>query len=343
MKYVITAALALTAAAAQAQSQIKIYGVADAGLVTEYGTPAGSSPAIGSGLASGSRLGFKGTEDLGNGLSAVFVLEGGYNIDTGKAGQGGLRFGRQAFVGLRGTFGGVTVGRQYSPYYRAIRDVADPFEDGLAGQATNVMAGNHRMDNAVVYSTPAFAGWSAEVAYGAGEVPHMAGAQDIGKDMGKDMGKDRKRVFSGVVSYAQGPLVVMLGHHHREDALTPDHTRNTILAARYTQGAVMAHAALVASRDLAGARSRDALLGLTWKHGPHRVLLSAVQRDDRSALRRDARQYGAGYLYGLSPRTDLYAAYGHIDNRNGAAFTVGNATDSGTGNAAVNLGIRHCF
>jgi predicted porin len=332
MKYVFTAALALSAAAAQAQSQVHIYGVADAGLVAEYGTPAGSSPAIGSGLASGSRLGFKGTEDLGNGLSAVFVLEGGYNIDTGATGQGGLRFGRQAFVGVRGRFGGVTVGRQYSPYYRAIRDVADPFEDGLAGQATNVMSGNHRMDNAVVYATPELAGWSAEVAYGAGEVPDM-----------EDIGAHRKRVFSGVLSYARGPLVVMLGHHRREDALTPDHARNTILAARYTQGAVTAHAALVSSRDLAGARSRDALLGLTFKHGPHRVLLSAVQRDDRSAAGRDARQYGAGYLYGLSPRTDLYAAYGHIDNDNGAPFTVGNATDSGNGNAALNLGIRHCF
>ncbi|GGZ01031.1 porin [Pseudoduganella plicata] len=331
MKYVITAALAMTAAAAQAQSQVHIYGVADAGLVAEYGTPAGSSPAIGSGLASGSRLGFKGTEDLGNGLSAVFVLEGGYNIDTGATGQGGLRFGRQAFVGLRGAFGSITVGRQYSPYYRAIRDVADPFEDGLAGQATNVMAGNHRMDNAVLYTTPERAGWSAEVAYGAGEVPEL------------DVGKHRKRVFSGVLSYAPGPLVVMLGHHRREDALAPDHARNTILAARYTLGAVSAHAAFVRSRDLAGARSRDALLGLTWKHGPHRVLLSAVQRDDRSAARRDARQYGAGYLYGLAPRTDLYAAYGHIDNDNGAVFTVGNATDSGSGNAALNLGIRHCF
>ena len=332
MKYVITAALAMTAAAAQAQSAIKIYGVADAGLVTEYGTPAGSSPVIGSGLASGSRLGFKGTEDLGNGLSAVFVLEGGYNIDTGKAGQGGPRFGRQAFVGLRGAFGGVTVGRQYSPYYRAIRDVADPFEDGLAGQATNLMSGNHRMDNTVAYTTPELAGWSAELAYGAGEVPAM-----------QDVGAHRKRVLSGMLSYARGPLVVMLGHHRREDALTPDHARDTILAARYAQGAVTAHAALVSSRDLAGARSRDALLGLTWKHGPHTVLLSAVQRDDRSGAGRDARQYGAGYLYGLSPRTDLYAAYGHIDNDGAAAFTVGNATDSGNGNAALNLGIRHCF
>lgn len=332
MKYVITAALALTAAAAQAQSNVQIYGVADAGLVAEYGTPAGNSTAVGSGLASGSRLGFKGTEDLGNGLSAIFVLEGGYNIDTGASGQGGLRFGRQAFVGLRGSFGSVTVGRQYSPYYRAIRDVADPFEDGLAGQATNVMAGNHRMDNTVIYATPELAGWSAEVAYGAGEATDPLAADS-----------HRKRTFSGVLSYTNGPLVVNLGHHRREDALLPDHVRNTILAARYTLGSVMGHAAIVRNRELGGADSRDALLGLTWKSGPHRVWLSVVQHDDKSPAQRDARQYGAAYLYGLSARTDLYAAYGHIDNDNGAPFTVGNATDSGNGNAAFNLGIRHCF
>lgn len=332
MKYVITAALALTAAAAQAQSHVQIYGVVDAGVLAEYGTPAGNSTGIGSGLASGSRLGFKGSEDLGNGLSAVFVLESGYRVDNGAMGQGGLIFGRQAFVGLRGTFGTVTVGRQYSPYYQAIRDVADPFEDGMAGQATNLMAGNYRMDNSVVYATPRVAGWSAEVAYAAGEVTDKLAVND-----------DRKRQFSGMLSYAAGPLVVMLAHHHSEDALLPDHVRNTALAARYTLGAVTGHAAVASNRGLAGERSRDVLLGVTWKHGPHRVLLSAIDRDDRSAARRDARQFGAGYLYGLSPRTDLYAAYGHIDNDNGAAFTVGNATDSGNGNAALNLGIRHCF
>jgi predicted porin len=62
---------------------------------------------------------------------------------------------------------------------------------------------------------------------------------------------------------------------------------------------------------------------------------------DRSAANQDARQYGIAYLYGLSKRTDLYAAYGRINGHNGAPFTVGNATDDGKGQRAFNLGLRH--
>jgi predicted porin len=328
MKYTVIALLALACASAQAQSDIKIYGVADAGLVVEHGGAAGSRTALSSGVASGSRLGFKGTEDLGGGLSANFVVESGYNIDTGTSGQGGLLFGRQAWVGLSGAFGSVSAGRQLSPYYKILRDVADPFADGLAGQAMNIIAGNRRMDNSVVYGTPKVAGWSAEVAYGAGEV-----AGDT----------TRKRVVSGALSYAPGALAVVLAHHRREDALLPDHVSNTLLAARYTLGAVTMHAAHVRTRGLGGADSRDVLLGLGYTAGRHRVMASAIRHDDSTAARRDARQFAVGYLYALSRRTDLYTAYGHIGNDNGAAFKVGNATDDGSGNAAFNLGFRHCF
>jgi predicted porin len=328
MKYAVTAALALACAAAHAQTQVKIYGVMDAGLVAEHGGPAGSRTAISSGVASGSRLGFKGTEDLGGGLSANFVLESGINIDTGASGQGGLTFGRQSYVGLSGAFGSLSAGRQLSPYYKTLRDVADPFADGLAGQAMNIIAGNRRMDNAVVYGTPKLAGWSAEMAYGAGEVAGDA---------------SRKRVFSGALSYAPGALAVVLAHHRREDPLLVDHVSNSLLAVRYALGAVTAHAAYVHTRGLAGADSHDALLGLCYTAGPHRVAVSAVQHGDSTASRRDARQLAVGYLYALSRRSDLYTAYGHISNDNGATFKVGNATDDGSGNAAFNLGFRHWF
>jgi len=328
MKFAVTATLALACAGAHAQTQVKIYGVMDAGLVAEHGGSGGSRTAIGSGVASGSRLGFKGTEDLGGGLSANFVLESGINIDTGASGQGGLTFGRQSYVGLSGAFGSLSAGRQLSPYYKTLRDVADPFADGLAGQAMNIIAGNRRMDNAVVYGTPKLAGWSAEMAYGAGEVASDA---------------SRKRVISGALSYAPGALAVVLAHHRREDPLQVDHVSNSLLAARYTLGAITAHTAYVRTRGLGGADSRDALLGLSYTAGPHRVAVSVIQHDDSTAARRDARQFAIGYLYGLSRRSDLYTAYGHIRNDNGATFKVGNASDDGSGNAAFNLGFRHWF
>ena len=340
--------LSLVGGAAQAQSGIKIYGVVDAGLVVEHGGPAGSTTAITSGVASGSRLGFKGTEDLGNGLSAGFVVEGGVSIDTGISGQGGLTFGRQTYVSLSSPLGTLSAGRQYSPYFKALLNIADPFGDGLAGQAANLMSANRRMDNSVVYASPKLAGWSADLAYSAGEV-----AGD----------STRKRALSGAVNYSNGPLAMAVTHYRREDPLSSLHARNSLLAARYTLGAYQLHAAYAANRGmgtvgggglavmgggpmgglvgLPGAASRDVLLGLCATFGQHRIAASVVQHLDRSPSDKDARQFGAAYLYALSKRTDLYTAYGRISNSNGATFTVGNATEDGKGNAAFNIGLRH--
>jgi predicted porin len=164
-----TSALALMSvlsAGALAQSNVTIYGIVDAGLVRESGGVAGSVNNLSSGVASGSRIGFKGKEDLGGGLTAVFQIENGFNVDTGAAGQSGLLFGRQAFVGLTGKFGAVTLGRQYTPYYKTLRDVGDPFGAvSLAGRAGNLFATNTRTDNMVEYVSPSFAGMRADLAY----------------------------------------------------------------------------------------------------------------------------------------------------------------------------------
>src|SRR6478735_3149745 len=91
------AVLGSFAGATFAQTNIVIYGVVDANITYENnGGPAGSVVRLDSGGQSGSRLGFRGTEDLGGGLSASFMLENGYNVDNGTLGQGGLLFGRQA-------------------------------------------------------------------------------------------------------------------------------------------------------------------------------------------------------------------------------------------------------
>ncbi len=352
MKYTATTLLALACCSAHAQSSVQIYGVADAGLVLERGGPAGNTVNLSSGVASGSRLGFKGTEDLGNGLSAGFVVESGFAIDSGASGQGGLTFGRQSYVSLGGPLGTLSAGRQYSPYYNALLNIADPFADGLAGQAPNLMVANRRMDNSVRYASPTLAGWSTELAYSAGEV-----AGD----------STRKRSLSAAVNYAAGPLAVVLAHYRRENATASQHAHNTLVAARYSLGAYQLHAAYAANRGMGtvggggttilsggatgpvsagpvgvpGASSHDMVLGLCANFGPHSFAGSVVRHADRSPAKQDARQYGVAYLYALSKRTDLYAAYARINNRNGAPFTVGNATDDGTGHSAVNLGLRH--
>ncbi|NVD74292.1 porin [Duganella sp. BJB1802] len=321
-------ALGLVSAVAQAQSSVTVYGIADAGLVLERGGPAGNTQNVSSGVGSGSRLGFKGKEDLGGGLVAGFQLENGYNIDTGTAGQGGLLFGRQAYVSLSGSAGSISAGRQYMPYFKALRDVIDPFGTGFAGNVQNIFFPSTRVDNSVEYMTKKYNGFSADLLYGFGET-----AGDASKN----------RTISGAASYDNGPLSVVLTHHQRENALGTAHTRYTMLGGRYRYGDVTGHAAYSRNKDLLGIGSRDALLGVTVSVGADKLLASYIDHRDDSSPRQRARQAAIGYLHPLSVRTDLYAAYGHIINRNGANFHVGTATDSGTGTTGFNLGVRHVF
>lgn len=308
--------------AAHAESSVVLYGVADAGLVFERGGPEGRVSKVSSGVSSGNRIGFKGKEDLGGGTSAIFLLENGYNIDTGAAGQGGLLFGRQAYVGLSGGAGTVTLGRQYSPYYKVMRDVADPFGIGYAGNSLNIMAGNIRVNNMLEYQSPRYRGWAADLAYGAGEAPGDS---------------RRERSIGAALAYTQGVVSLHAAHHQRENATASDRTRNTLLVAKLNFNAAIVSVAHARNHGFGGTRSHDSLLGVTVPLGRHKLLASVIVHSE------DARQYAAAYIYSLSKRTELYAAYGHISNHAGAAFKVGNGTDSGSGNRAANLGVRHNF
>ncbi|WP_020655337.1 porin [Massilia niastensis] len=319
----------LCSATALAQTTVSIYGIVDAGLVHESGGPAGGVTSVSSGVASGSRIGFKGKDDLGGGWSAVFGIENGFNTDTGTAGQGGLLFGRQAYVGLTGRYGAFTLGRQYTPYYKTLRDTGDPFGAvSLAGRAGNLMVTNTRTDNLVEYVSPVVGGFRVDLGYGAGEA-----ADDSSKN----------RTLSASLGYAQGPVAVQAAFHRIENPAGTDFVRNTLLAANYKFSMLTAFLSYAINKGPGLADSRDMLAGVSVPFGRNRLLLSHVRHDDRAAAHQDASQWGVGYLVGLSKRTDIYAAYAVIDNRNGAAFKVGNATEKGTGDRAVNLGIRHSF
>jgi predicted porin len=325
----LPAALALISTGALAQSSVTIYGIVDAGLVRESGGPAGSVTNISSGIASGSRIGFKGKEDLGGGLSALVTIENGFNADTGAAGQGGLIFGRQAFVGLAGGFGTVTLGRQYTPYYKTLRDIGDPFGAvSLAGRSGNLFATNTRANNMVEYVSPAFAGVRADLAWAAGEV---AGDSTRNRQLGASIG------------YAGGPLTLQLAHHRIDNATATDKSRNTLVSGNYKFRQITGYASFAVNKGPAALDSRDMLIGVSVPVGPHKLLFSHVRHDDRAAPDMDAHQWGIGYHVPLSKRTDIYAAYAVISNRNGAVFKVGNATDTGSGDKAFNLGARHNF
>lgn len=346
--------LAMASAPAAAQDALALYGVVDMALVREAGGKHGALTKLTSGVPMGSRIGIKGSEDLGHGLRAVFVLENGFHADTGEAGQGGLGFGRQAYVGLQGGFGSVLVGRQYTPQYLAVV-IADPFGSGYVADSKNVFAtsGNafSRMDNAVKYISPTVHGASIELAAAPGE---RTGDGTAGRQLG------------AAFDLVAGRLRVRAGYHERNGDAGPegrvDTGRNTVLAMVYDFGRVRLHGAFgrnegpgssvlrntanpygAAQAPEASTDSRDAMLGLLLPFGPHALMLSLIHKDDRGALDQDARQSAVGYRYALSGRTDLYAVHAWIANRHGAAYTVGNASEGGSGDRATSLGIRHAF
>jgi predicted porin len=235
---------------ASAQSNVTIYGLLDVAVVHESGGTAGSMTKLTSGVGGGSRLGFKGTEDIGNGLKALFLLENGFQADTGAMGQGGLIFGRQAYVGLQGALGTVLVGRQYTPEYLVVV-FADPFGSGWVGDTKNLVAtsGNafSRMDNTVKYISPTLHGVTVELVAAPGEV---AGDSASGRQLG------------GSVAWAAGPLQVRVGYHNRNNdtaTLTnTDNARNTVVAAVYDFGVVKLHGLVGVNRGLNSSVFRSA-------------------------------------------------------------------------------------
>jgi predicted porin len=233
--------------------------------------------------------------------------------------------------------------------------MADPFGSGYAGDTKNLMAptGNStsRMDNSLKYVSPGVGGVSAEVVYGAGEV---AGDSAAG------------RQFGGALDYNAGPLHARLGYHNRNNGTAAvrnaGNAKNTVLAAVYDFGIMKLHAAYGINKGpnssllrnganpygragvpVASSDSRDMLIGATIPSGPHTFMASLIHKDDRGALDQDATQFALGYRYALSRRTELYTAISHIVNRNGASYTVGGSIEGGSGNGAVDLGIRHAF
>ena len=356
-KIIAAAILATSAGAASAQTGVTIYGIADAGLVRESGGTANYTR-LTSGVASASRIGFRGTEDMGGGMAAIYTLETGYRIDTGDVDAAGTIFNRQAFVGLKSKAGTLTLGRQYTPWHQALAQVGDPFGTGYAGGSKNQFPDsgtNVRTSNTVLYSALVTNGISADLAYSAGE---QAGSNSAGRQVGASIG------------YSAGPLNVRLAYNNKNSdvaaatnvvAVSRSIGTNTLLAANYDFKVVKAYFAYGVDKGFnsaplgngnnpfGGVRptpstdGNEILLGLSAPIGTGTLLASVMRKDDKTSFNQDARAWGVGYLYPLSKRTNLYTAYGNIDNKNGAGYTVANNTESGTGDRAFNLGVRHTF
>jgi predicted porin len=351
----LLACLLPIAAYAQDSTAVQIYGVVDAGVVAERGCRDGCPGAkLSPGVESGSRLGIKGREQLGGDTAAVFTLEAGIENDTGRSEEGRL-FGRQAFVGLDGQWGMLTLGRQYNLQYEALADVADPFRAGLAGAATNLMGyPGKRNDNSVKYQSPSMRGVRAAAIYSFGESPFST---------------SRNRAYGASIGFAGDVFSIRIAHQRKKNPIEAEGTtepvdlssRNSLIAANLNLGPATLYAAFGMNRGVGSSpwdlsnpygalvlpsfspRTNDLLAGISVARGNATYMVSFIHKDDRTFANMDADQVALGMTYAMSKRSALYAAVAHIKNRNGAPYTVGNASERGRGNKAINVGFRHAF
>ncbi len=350
-KVLLTAAILATFAnVAAAQSTVTVYGVIDLGLASVTNAtasthvPTSAIPAytggdefkMQSGIQAGSRLGFRGTEDLGGGMSALFNLEAGILADTGASDQGGLLFGRQAWVGLKSnSLGTVTVGRQNPSHYLAWKSI-DPMDDGFAAAGSNLIPTNgKRINNALKYATPTISGFNADLFYALGEVTGDNSAS---------------RTLGSTLAYQDGPLMVKLAYHALNNATSTDKSTNIVLGGTYNFGIAKAHVAFNSNKGTGTLDSRDTLVGLTVPMGDSSFMLSYISKDDKSVANKDATQLGLAYTYALSKRTNLYTSFAKVSNDNGATYRsydstapISGQTGAVGGTQEINVGIRHTF
>jgi len=350
-KLIALAVAGLVSAPVFAQSNVTIYGVADAAIGFGHSDDNDFRGVVG-GVLSGNRIGFKGSEDLGNGLKAVFTLEQGFNIDDGTAAST-RQFHRQSFVGLQGAFGTVALGRQYAPGYFANYDAAlgasiSP-QSTLTSDATVGLTitpnSPARWDNSIAY-TGTFGGLTARATYSA----QTEDEATVGENESND---DR---WGASLDYANGPFKAGVVYHYVKQT-TSDAQKEWYVGAEYNFGMASLTGSYQAGKDVttaagiaAGEVDRDLRV---WNLGvivpvsaAGKVHVSYGKLQERDFDDADAKNWVVAYTHSLSKRTTAYAAYNRTHNDDGRSIgalngTLKSAAGENPGMAVV--GMRHTF
>lgn len=342
------AACAITPAIAQ--SNITLYGIIDTGVARIDDAGGSGSTLLRSGNLLTSRFGFRGTEDLGDGLKAIFNLEAGLNSDTGATST--PFFGRQSWVGLRSaSFGDLMAGRMLP----SISDVfiasaqapylgnATAAVDGAATAAGSSLARFNnmmgtRVDNAIKYQSPSLAGFKLHAMTAFGEV---AGTASAG------------RILSLGGSYSSEHIEAGLVYHERRCtdsggcAVGKDKDKILGLGGSYKLNGARYGMVYTRQQNALNVRGNDADVFTTFARVPlstQWIVQAGFQYlNDKTALNQDVRQYNLGANYLLSKRTQLYALYSHQSVKNGGKAGMYSVTSSDGKQNQFSAGILHAF
>ena len=217
MKKTLAAVAVLGAFAGSAlAADVQLYGIVDTGVGYNHIDADGNGNDMDkfemqSGQASGSRFGFKGTEDLGNGLTVGFILENGIKSDTGV--DDGVFFNRESSLFLQGGFGKVAFGRigainnGQSSWAKMgmISAFGTSSWGGISAQLSNIMSTAGQWDNMIAYETPDFAGFQVFAQYGMGnKVTEEVNGED--KSYGDENESSSDRYYAIGATYKNGPI-----------------------------------------------------------------------------------------------------------------------------------------
>jgi len=369
------AALATVATVAQAQSSVSVYGIIDTGYMrsTNVNSNGESVSGISNGGLSTSRLGFRGTEDLGSGLKANFVLESEFLADNGSQNSTAeALFARRSTVGLEGNFGRVDLGRIDTGSY-AMQAKFDPFgANNIGGIIATGQVGQVRVENSVTYTTPTYAGLSVTLQTGtrtstsSNTVSSPAtSTATFGEVAGQPNGNRNNTL---AVNYTQGKLELGAYYADSKDAAAIKLHENFGGFARYDFGVARVTTGLIdvnyknkasgtsttawASGDTV--ETRKAFIGVNVPVSANLTvsgLVEKIQYKRYTSSDREPTIYSLLGQYNLSKRTALYAVYSQVNQDNGSAQTNVSTTKLAEMATAIadkskvsyGVGIRHSF
>lgn len=306
------AALLSGASTAHAQSSVSLYGILSTGIAWTSNVGGHAAVQMIPGTMQNNRWGLRGVEDLGGGLSALFVLENGFDSTNGKFQQGGRMFGRQAYVGLgSNSWGTVTLGRQYDIPF----DYLDRFEAPVAalGFATHIgdndnLFGSYRYNNSIKYQSPTVNGLRGSVMYAMSNAPGQWGVN---------------RSVSAGAAYENGPLKLAVAAlntdypgttQNSSGAVTDDYAGAPFLL--FHTSPIHRNVGVRRQREFGGAAQY--LLGQVRVNG----MITDVRYDylDNTSLHLD--NFDVNASYSITPYIILGAAYVYTKGQYGGGFNA---------------------
>lgn len=381
MKKTLAAVAVLGAFAGSAlAADVTLYGVVDTGLLYQHADADTTADAtdtlkMNPGISAGNRWGIKGVEDLGNGLSVGFVLENGFESDTGKISQGGRIFGREANLFVRGGFGELSFGRvgqltSGNGTY-GIAGSLSPFGTTFgeyAANVTNYFAGYERLDNAITYKSPSFAGVNVYAQYSL-EVDSVDGDKVWGngtttKQNEGDWNNSLRYGALGVTYKAEGLYVAAIVDTYLYGDVAPangDDGYTYTLGGSYDFGAAKLYAAAQYFDNVRATAFMDRVskfagngtgdiyaegfgvtIGADVPVAAGTVKVSAAYMDGEDSMnsKNEFNKWGvsAGYVYPFSKRTNLYTVLSYSQ----ANFKT-ETKDQDPSAVEFALGLKHSF